>query len=295
MDIITRLKAYPELTDLKNKFANIDSVITTPETKISSNILKTIFSLIDLTTLDVTDTKGKVKQMCDKVNSFQKDFPDIPNIAAICVYPALIKTVKENINIKNINIASVIGGFPASQTYIEVKVLETNMAVKNGATEADMVISVGKLFEGNYKEIFDEISILKSSLGKAHLKVILETGALTDEQIYISSLIAIEAGADFIKTSTGKINPAATPNAAYIMCLAINEFHLKSGKKIGFKPAGGIATSSEAYIYYNIVNYILGDDWLNNSLFRIGASRLANNLLSDIANVDGYKFSGQYF
>jgi len=237
---------------------------------------------IDLTTLNGEDTTAKVEGMAKKVSEFAKVYPDLKNVAAMCVYPALASVARENLP-KDIHVACVSAGFPASQTFIEVKVAETALALKEGADEIDIVISVGKFLEGNYQEVFDEISELKAVCGDYHLKVILETGALaTAERIWKASVLAMAAGADFIKTSTGKIKVNATPEATYIMCSAIKAWQEKTGKKVCYKPAGGVATTDEAVQHYTLVKEILGKDWLNNQSFRFGASRLANNLLSSI-------------
>lgn len=245
-------------------------------------VYKKCLNLIDLTTLNGDDTTEKVKTMVEKVNNFSKNYSNIPNVAAICVYPALVETVKENLTQK-LGIAAVSAGFPASQTFIEVKIAETALSVQAGASEIDVVISVGKFLEKNYDEVFDELQEIKAACGESHLKVILETGALkTAENIKKASVLAMEAGADFIKTSTGKITVSATLEATYVMCKAIKEWYEKTGEKVGYKPAGGISTTEEAVKHYTIIKQILGNDWLNNNSFRFGASRLANNLLSSI-------------
>ncbi len=245
-------------------------------------VYKKCLNLIDLTTLSVDDTTEKVKNMVEKVNNFTKIYSDIPNVAAICVYPAMVKVVKDNLK-EEIGIAAVSAGFPASQTFVEVKIAETALSVHAGASEIDVVVSVGKFLEKNYNEVFDELEEIKSACGDAHLKVILETGALkTAENIKKASVLAMESGADFIKTSTGKINVSATLEATYVMCQTIKEWYEKTGVMVGYKPAGGISTTEEAVKHYTLVKHILGDKWLNNKMFRFGASRLANNLLSRI-------------
>lgn len=237
---------------------------------------------IDLTTLNGEDTTAKVAQMAERVNDFDGNFPGVPNVAAMCVYPALVETAKEVLT-EPIGIAVVAAGFPASQTFIEIKVAEAAMAVAAGATEIDIVISIGKFLEGNYQEVYDEISEIKAAIRDAHLKVILETGVLQSaENIYKASILAMAAGADFIKTSTGKVSVNATPEATYIMCQAIKDWYEKTGKKVCYKPAGGVSTTLEAVQHYTLVKEILGNDWLNNQSFRFGASRLANNLLTSI-------------
>lgn len=245
-------------------------------------VYKQCLNLIDLTSLSGTDTHAEIKSMVEKVNDFKSSFPQLPNVAAICVYPALVPVVKENIK-EDIGIAAVSAGFPASQTFIEVKVAETAMAVMEGATEIDVVISIGKFLEGNYEEVFEELTELKAACQDAHLKVIIESGALQSvANIKKASLLAMAAGADFIKTSTGKMPVAATPEATYVMCQAIKEWYEKTGVKVSYKPAGGIATTEEAVKHYTLVKAILGEEWLNNKMFRFGASRMANNLLTSI-------------
>ena len=241
---------------------------------------------IDLTTLNGEDTTEKVEKMAQAVNEFEDHFPEIPNVAAMCVYPALVQTAADTLT-ESIGIAAVAAGFPASQTFIEIKVAEAAMAVAAGATEIDIVISIGKFLEGNYQEVFDEISEVKAAIQDAHLKVILETGALkTAENIYKASILAMAAGADFIKTSTGKVPVNATPEATYIMCQAIKAWKEKTGVKVCYKPAGGVSTTAEAVQHYTLVKEILGEDWLNNESFRFGASRLANNLLTSITGTE---------
>ena len=249
----------------------------------SLDVKKFLFNCIDLTTLKSEDSDESVMKFTQKVNQFDELHPDLKNVAAICVYPNFAEIVKDTLEVEDVKIACVSGGFPSSQTFIEVKVAETAMAIMEGADEIDIVISVGKFLSGNYEEMCDEIQELKETCKDHHLKVILETGALkTASNIKKTSILSMYAGADFIKTSTGKQQPAATPEAAYVMCQAIKEYYKETGIKIGFKPAGGINTVNDALVYYTIVKEILGEEWLNNSLFRLGTSRLANLLLSDI-------------
>lgn len=249
----------------------------------SLDVKKFLFNCIDLTTLKSEDSDESVMKFTQKVNQFDELHPDLKNVAAICVYPNFAEIVKDTLEVEDVKIACVSGGFPSSQTFIEVKVAETAMAIMEGADEIDIVISVGKFLSGNYEEMCDEIQELKETCKDHHLKVILETGALkTASNIKKASILSMYAGADFIKTSTGKQQPAATPEAAYVMCQAIKEYYKETGIKIGFKPAGGINTVNDALVYYTIVKEILGEEWLNNSLFRLGTSRLANLLLSDI-------------
>jgi deoxyribose-phosphate aldolase len=240
-------------------------------------------SCIDLTTLNPTDSFVQGEKLAKKVSGFPDIFPGLPNVAAICVYPTLIESVKKNLHVPSVKLASVAAGFPSSQTFLEVKSLETQMAVNMGASEIDIVLNLGNFLAGDYESVIHEISSLKKSCGEAHLKVILETGALKSfKNIWAASIMAMQAGADFIKTSTGKLEPAATPESAWVMCTAIKNYFEKTNKKVGFKAAGGIAETSDVLKYFAIVREVLGDDWLNNKLFRIGASRLANNLLTSI-------------
>lgn len=249
----------------------------------TAEVKKFLFHSIDLTTLKCTDSEQSVMKFTEKVNEFDDKYPDLDNVAAICVYPNMAEIVNDTLEADHVNIACVSGGFPSSQTFTEVKVAETAMALHAGADEIDIVIPVGKFLEGDYEGMCDEIEELKEVCGDKHLKVILETGALkTASNIKKASILSMYSGADFIKTSTGKENPAATPEAAYVMCNAIKEYHRETGRKIGFKPAGGINTVKDALTYYTIVKEVLGKEWLNNQLFRLGTSRLANLLLSDI-------------
>ncbi|OFX57649.1 MAG: deoxyribose-phosphate aldolase [Bacteroidetes bacterium GWE2_40_63] len=249
--------------------------------------LKLAFSLIDLTTLNSTDTLAKGRKFAENVNTFSIKYPGIPSVAAICVYPPLVKAVAESLHVKGVGIASVAAGFPSSQTYLNVKMMECQQAVADGATDIDIVISLGTWLAGDYQTVYHEVKTIKEVIGKAHLKVILETGALaTVEHIWNASIVSIAAGADFIKTSTGKIEPAATPEAVYIMSEAIAAFQKETGKKTAIKPAGGMVTSQDALLYISIVKMVLGNDWMNPQLFRLGASRLANNLVKDIIKLE---------
>ncbi|GHT69735.1 deoxyribose-phosphate aldolase [Bacteroidia bacterium] len=245
-------------------------------------VYKKCLSCVDYTTLNATDTLQRGRAFAEKVNNFSAQYPDAPNVAAICVYPALVKAVRDVLKVPGVKIAAVGAGFPAAQTYADVKVQECAEAAAQGADEIDIVISLCYFLAEDYKTTFDEVAHIKRALGKTHLKVILETGALTLAQVRTASIGSIEAGADFIKTSTGKLEPAATPEAAIVMCSVIKEYYDKTGKKVGFKPAGGIVTAEDAVLYYAIVRHILGEAWLTPTFFRIGASRLANNLLSKI-------------
>lgn len=246
-------------------------------------VKKFLFNCIDLTTLKCTDSEPSVMKFTEKVNEFVDRYPDLKNVAAICVYPNMAEIVNDTLEADDVKIACVSGGFPSSQTFIEVKVAETAMALHAGADEIDIVISVGKFLTGDYEGMCDEIEELKEVCGDKHLKVILETGALkTASNIKKASILSMYCGADFIKTSTGKENPAATPEAAYVMCQAIKEYFLETGRKVGFKPAGGINSVHDALVYYTIVKELLGEEWLTNERFRLGTSRMANLLLSEI-------------
>lgn len=246
-------------------------------------VYKFLFNCIDLTTLKATDSPRSVADFTEKVNSFETEHPEMPNVAAICVYPNFAQVVRAVLEVSEVDIACVSGGFPSSQTFPEVKVAETALAVDGGADEIDIVLNVGNFLDGDYQEVCDEIAELKDACRDARLKVILETGALkTAENIRNASVLAIYSGADFIKTSTGKEYPGASLEAAYVMLQVIKEYHEATGKMIGFKPAGGVRTPEEAVSYYCLVKEILGDKWLDNEYFRIGASGLANNLLTVI-------------
>jgi len=248
----------------------------------NKEVYKQCLNQIDLTSLNGSDTHTEIISMVSKVNGFKKAFPHLPNVAAICIYPALVPVVKEHLT-ENIGIAAVAGGFPASQTFIEVKIAEAAMCVLEGATEIDVVISIGEFLEGNYEAVHEELTEIKASCRHARLKVILETGALkTATNIMKASILAMESGADFIKTSTGKIPVAATLEATYVMCQAIKEWNEKNNIKVSYKPAGGIVTTEDAVKHYTLVKEILGKEWLDNTMFRFGASRLANNLISSI-------------
>ena len=248
------------------------------------DVKKCLFGSIELTTLKTTDSDTSVLAFTERVNDFDNEYPDLPHVATICVYPCFAKTVAESLEVDGVEIACVSGSFPSSQARIEVKVAETSLAVADGATEIDIVMSVGKFLSGDYEGVCDEIAELKAACGKdVPMKVILETGALkTASNIKKASILAMYSGADYIKTSTGKLEPAATPEAAYVMCQAIKEYYDKTGIQIGFKPAGGINSVMDAIIYYTIVKEVLGEKWLTNKWLRLGTSRLANMLLSEL-------------
>lgn len=249
----------------------------TPEVK------KFLFGSIELTTLSCTDSDTSVMAFTEKVNEFDATFPDLPHVATICVYPCFASVVKDTLEVEGVEIACVSGSFPSSQALIEVKVAETALAVKDGATEIDIVMPVGKFLDGNYEDLCDDIQEQKVACGDAAMKVILETGCLkTASNIKKASILSMYAGADYIKTSTGKEKISATPEAAYVMCQAIKEYYEKTGIQIGLKPAGGINTVMDAITYYTIVKEVLGEKWLINKWFRLGTSRLANLLLSEL-------------
>ncbi|MFN8241361.1 MAG: deoxyribose-phosphate aldolase [Bacteroidales bacterium] len=250
---------------------------------LDKDLLKDILSVIDLTSLNTTDNKSHISHFTGKVNSFPSKYPEIPNVAAICVFPNYVPVVREKLTARNVKIAAVAASFPTSQTFRAIKLSECKMAADSGADEIDIVIPVGAFMNNDFSYVADEIRDIKEVIGDRQLKVIVESGLLNDhELIFKASMIALDAGADFIKTSTGKVNVSATPDAAFVMCRAISDFYQETGIRVGFKPAGGIVTSGDAAIYFNIVRNVLGPEWLNNKLFRIGASRLANNILSDI-------------
>lgn len=247
----------------------------------NKEVYKRIYSCLDLTSLNTTDSRETIWNLTEKVNDFDGT-SDVPNVAAICVYPNFVETVKEALT-ADVKIASVAGGFPSSQTFTEVKIAESALAVTCGADEIDIVFNLGYYFEENYEDLCEEISEIKHTCRDAKLKVILETGALKNaSDIMKASLLAIYSGADFIKTSTGKVYEGATLEAAYVMCTAIKEYENKTGIKIGFKASGGISEVKDAVKYYTIVKEVLGDDYLNNEYFRIGTSRLADNILNAI-------------
>lgn len=246
-------------------------------------VKKFLMGSVELTTLKTTDSDESVLAFTEKVNQFEDAYPELPHVATICVYPCFAKIVSESLEVEGVEIACVSGSFPSSQARIEVKIAETALAVQDGATEIDIVMPVGKFLSGDYESVCDDISELKQACGDAPMKVILETGDLkTVSNIKKASILSMYAGADYIKTSTGKEKISATPEAAYVMCQAIKEYYEETGIQIGFKPAGGLNTVSDALIYYTIVKEVLGEKWLTNKWLRLGTSRLANLLLSEI-------------
>lgn len=276
----------------KSKVSDSDSAVAAAVKKILSEhfeennnpeVYKFLFNTIDLTTLNGTDSNQSVSNFVERVNAFDEEYPMLNNVAAICVYPNFAQTVRAVLEVSKVNIACVSGGFPASQTFSEVKVAETALAIEGGADEIDIVFNLGNYFDHDYEAVADEISELKEVCRDHHLKVILETGALRSAaNIKAASVLSLYSGADFLKTSTGKGYEGATVEAAYVMAQCIKEYYENTGVKVGLKVSGGVSTTADAVRYYTIVKEVLGPEWLSNQFFRIGASRLANNLLSDI-------------
>lgn len=249
----------------------------------NADVYKFLFNCIDLTTLKSTDSPQSVADFTERVNAFDAEHPEMKNVAAICVYPNFAPVVRAVLEVSSVDIACVSGGFPSSQTFPEVKIAETALAVEGGADEIDIVLNVGDFLDGDYEGVCDEISEIKHSCRDARLKVILETGALkTARNMRDAAILAMYSGADFIKTSTGKEYPGASLDAAYVMCQCIKEYYEQTGRMVGFKPAGGVRTPQDAVSYYCIVREVLGEKWLTNEFFRLGASGLANNLLTAI-------------
>ena len=273
-----------ELDDAEIKAKVRDIIATKVPENDTLDVKKFLFGSIELTTLKPTDSDVSVMAFTERVNAFDNEYPNLPHVATICVYPCFAEIVKDTLEVDGVEIACVSGSFPSSQARIEVKVAETALAVKDGATEIDIVMPVGKFLSGDIEGVCDEISELKAICGEnVPMKVILETGCLgTASNIKKASILAMYAGADYIKTSTGKEKISATPEAAYVMCQAIKEYYEKTGIQIGFKPAGGLNTVMDAIIYYTIVKEVLGEKWLTNKYLRLGTSRLANLLLSEI-------------
>ena len=246
------------------------------------SILRHIFSLIDLTSLNSSDSVLKITSLTAKVNNLHEKFPKLPNVAAICVFPNFIPVVKKTLLAENVRIVSVAASFPSSQTFLDIKLAEVERVIEEGAEEVDIVISLGEFMDGNYEFVTREIRKIKEITGNARLKVILESGGIEDlSLVKTASFLAMESGADFIKTSTGKLEKGASPEAVWVMCEAIKEYTQNSGRVVGIKPAGGISDISTSIIYYLIVNEILGNDWLKPERFRFGASKLANLLLGE--------------
>ena len=273
-----------ELDDAAVKAAVRDIIANKVSENDTLEVKKFLFGSIELTTLKTEDSDTSVMAFTERVNAFDNEYPDMPHVATICVYPCFAEIVKDTLEVEGVEIACVSGSFPSSQARIEVKVAETSLAVKDGATEIDIVMPVGKFLSGDYEGMCEDISELKNACGKdVAMKVILETGDIkTASNIKKASILSMYAGADYIKTSTGKEKISATPEDAYVMCQAIKEYYDETGIQIGFKPAGGINTVMDAITYYTIVKEVLGEKWLTNKWFRLGTSRLANLLLSEI-------------
>ena len=273
-----------ELDDAAVKAAVRDIIANKVSENDTLEVKKFLFGSIELTTLKTEDSDTSVMAFTERVNAFDNEYPDMPHVATICVYPCFAEIVKDTLEVEGVEIACVSGSFPSSQARIEVKVAETSLAVKDGATEIDIVMPGGKFLSGDYEGMCEDISELKNACGKdVAMKVILETGDIkTASNIKKASILSMYAGADYIKTSTGKEKISATPEAAYVMCQAIKEYYDETGIQIGFKPAGGINTVMDAITYYTIVKEVLGEKWLTNKWFRLGTSRLANLLLSEI-------------
>lgn len=257
----------------------------------TEEVKKLLLNCLDLTTLSCADNDESVMRFVEKVNRFDDELPDLKNVAAVCVYPNFADIAKNTLQAEGVGIACVAGGFPSAQTFIEVKVAEVALAIADGADEIDTVLPVGKFLNGDYETLCDEIEEIKETCKERRLKVILETGALQSAaNIKKAAILAMYSGADFIKTSTGKIQPAATPEAVYVMCEAIKEYRQKTGNKVGIKPAGGINSVKDALVYYTIVKEVLGEEWLSNQWFRLGSSRLANMLLAEIDGDTAFRF-----
>jgi deoxyribose-phosphate aldolase len=275
------IKSCPSETEIKKGLKKVSAEASLEPGK---HLLMSLLNMIDLTSINTTDNRSNIIHITGKVNSFSGRYSNIPNVAALCVYPNFVSVVKEKLSARNVKIAAVTGAFPSSQTFRSIKVLESKMAIEAGADEIDIVIPVGAFLGNDFAMVADEIREIKAAIGGKLLKVIIESGLLGDYmQIFKASMIAMDAGADFIKTSTGKTTISATPEAAFVMCHAISDFYSETGIRVGFKAAGGITNPADAINYYQIVNHCLGKEWLNNTLFRIGASRLANNILSEIS------------
>jgi deoxyribose-phosphate aldolase len=287
---------------LPASFNNIDSEVKAIKERSVSHsndvaVLENIFNCIDLTSLNSTDSSYSITEFVDKVNKFESQFPGYKNVAAICVFPVFAPVLSGSLRAKGVKKAVVSAGFPSSQTFSDLKVLETKKALDFGANEIDIVISVGEFLDGNYEFVADEIIAVKQVTGENVLKVIIESGAMRDaKDVWIATLLSVKSGAGFVKTSTGKITVGATHQAALVICTAIKQYYQKTGKKVGFKASGGVASVEDALVYYQIVKEVLGDEWLNNNLFRIGASRLANALMTKLVELkDGRTETINYF
>lgn len=284
MEYIEILKEYAPAATVESVAEQVAAITKAAERNYRTEVYKFCLSAVDLTTLTCNDSVESVTDFARRTVTFAEAYPEVPNVASICVYPSFVETVGLAIDGTHMRITSVAGGFPSSQTFLEVKALEVAMAVENGADEVDIVLNVGKMLQGHYDEAAAEVEVIRGEMGEdIVLKVIIESGALkSPDLIRKASLVSMVAGADFVKTSTGKIDVAATPEAAVVMCQAIKDYYVKTGRKVGFKAAGGVRTPEDAALYYTIVEEILGEEWLTTDLFRIGASSAANNLLSAI-------------
>ncbi len=272
-----------DLDDQQVKEAVRELIATKVAENDTQEVKRFLMGSVELTTLKTTDSDESVMAFTERVNQFEAEYPDLPHVATICVYPCFARTVSQTLEVEGVEVACVSGSFPSSQALMEVKVAETALAVKDGATEIDIVMPVGKFLAGDLEGVSEDIQEMKQACGEVPMKVILETGCLkTARNIKTASVLAMYSGADYIKTSTGKLEPAATPEAAYVMCQAIKEYYQQTGIQIGFKPAGGLNTVMDALIYYTIVKEVLGPQWLTNRWFRLGTSRLANLLLSEV-------------
>ncbi|MBQ4539569.1 MAG: deoxyribose-phosphate aldolase [Alistipes sp.] len=283
MEYANHLQEYAPAPTAESVAAQVASLKAAAAENDNIDIYKRCLAAVDLTTLSCSDSAESVAALARRAAEFYIDYPDLQNVASVCVYPPFVENVGLAIDGTPMRITSVAGGFPSSQTFLEVKMLEVAMAIENGADEVDIVLNVGEILAGNYDEAANEVEVLREESEGATLKVILETGALRSPGlIYNAALLSMAAGADFIKTSTGKIDIGATPEAAVVMCQAIGEYFRKTGRRVGFKAAGGVRTKEDAVLYYTIVKELLGEEWLTPELFRIGASSLANCLLSAI-------------
>ena len=282
------LSLYP--TDINDEEVKAQ-VARIMEEKVPQNnteaVKRFLLGSVELTSLKATDNDESILKLTEKVNAFDNDYPTLPHVATICVYPCFASIVSESLELDGVEVACVSGNFPSSQALLDVKCVETALAINDGATEIDMVMSVGRFLAGDYETVCDEIQQIKEACREHPLKVILETGLLGKASlIKKASILAIYAGADYIKTSTGKEKPAATPEAAYVMCQAIKEYYKQTGIRIGFKPAGGMNTIEDALVYYTIVKEVLGEEWLTNRMFRLGTSRLCNLLINDLLKAE---------
>lgn len=282
------LSLYP--TDINDEEVKAQ-VARIMEEKVPQNnteaVKRFLLGSVELTSLKATDNDESILKLTEKVNAFDNDYPTLPHVATICVYPCFAGIVSESLEVDGVEVACVSGNFPSSQALLDVKCVETALAINDGATEIDMVMGVGRFLAGDYETVCDEIQQIKEACREHPLKVILETGLLGKASlIKKASILAMYAGADYIKTSTGKEKPAATPEAAYVMCQAIKEYYEQTGIRIGFKPAGGMNTIEDALVYYTIVKEVLGEEWLTNRMFRLGTSRLCNLLINDLLKAE---------